>query len=136
MAKLTDRQRKRVIAEYVDGGISQRKLAGKYGVSVSTISKILSDEKVVQKCTLKKEENTQDMLTFLDSRKNAAMELIDGILGDAVKKVKKASLRDQMGAVKVLSEVFGGGKQGENAEKERVEFTLTIEDLTDGNNTN
>lgn len=107
MAKLTDRQRKHIIAEYVNGGISQRKLAAKYGVSLSTISKILCDDEVVQKCTLKKEENVQDMLTFLDNRKQAAMSLIDSALGSAKNKMKKASLKDTMGAIKILSEVFG-----------------------------
>lgn len=115
MAKLTDRQRKRIIAEYVDGGISQRGLAKKYSVSVGTISKILSDEKVVQKCTLKKEEDIQDMLAFLDNRKQAAMSLIDSALGSAKDKMKKASLKDTMGAIKILSEVFGDkSKEGES----------------------
>ena len=58
VAKLSDRQRKQIIAEYVagDGRVSQRSLAKKYNVSLSTISKILRDEKVEQKCTHKKEE--------------------------------------------------------------------------------
>lgn len=47
MAKLSDRQRKQIIAEYVegDGKVSQRSPAKKYNVCLSTISKILSDEK-------------------------------------------------------------------------------------------
>lgn len=58
MAKLSDHQRKQIIAEYVegDGKVSQRSPAKKYNVCLSTISKILSDEKVEQKCTYKKEE--------------------------------------------------------------------------------
>jgi len=43
VGKLTDRQRKQIIAEYVagDGKISQRELAERYQVSQKTISKIL-----------------------------------------------------------------------------------------------
>ncbi len=77
MAKLTDRQRKQIIAEYVDGGTSQRALAEKYKVSLGTISKILSDEESTQKVSLKKKENEQSMLQYLDSRKDKAQELIE-----------------------------------------------------------
>ncbi len=108
MAKLTDRQRKQIIAEYVegDGKISQRQLAKKYGVSLSTISKILSDEKVEQKCTYKKEENMLSMLEYLDSRKQTAQELMEKILALSAEDIAKANLRDKMGALKILSEVF------------------------------
>ena len=113
MAKLTDRQRKLIIAEYVQGGISQRKLAEKYQVTQKTISTILKDEEVRQKVLNKKEENTKDMLAFLDERVHSAQALIDEILVAAVQKIKKAPLRDQMGAIKILTEVFGkAGSQG------------------------
>ena len=46
MAKLTDRQRKQIIAEYAGGGISQRELAERYQVTQKTISKILNTEEV------------------------------------------------------------------------------------------
>ena len=46
MAKLTDRQRKQIIAEYVegDGKVSQQKLADKYHVSRQAISTILKPQ--------------------------------------------------------------------------------------------
>ncbi len=80
MAKLTDRQRKQIIAEYVNGGISQKKLSTKYGVSQQIISKILKDEKVVKSCNIKKEENTQSMLDFIDSRSEQAQSIMEQIL--------------------------------------------------------
>lgn len=112
MAKLTDRQRKQIIAEYVegDGKISQRRLAKKYGVSLSTISKILGNENVKQKCTQKKEENMLSMVEYLDSRKQTAQELMEKILKLSSEDIAKASLRDKMGALKILSEVFAAGK--------------------------
>lgn len=117
MAKLTDRQRKLIIAEYVQGGISQRKLAEKYQVTQKTISTILKDEEVRQKVLNKKEENTKDMLAFLEERTHSAQALIDEILVAAVQKIKKAPLRDQMGAIKILTEVFGkAGGQGSGNE--------------------
>lgn len=130
MAKLTDRQRKRIIAEYVQGGISQRKLAEKYQVTQKTISTILKDEEVRQKVLLKKEENTQDMLSFLDERKHSAMTLIDEILVSAVQKIKKAPLRDQMGAIKILSEVFGKTGGGGSRSEPVTEIIIQPEDAS------
>ena len=107
--KLTDKQRKQIIAEYVagDGKVSHRTLATKYNVSPTTIAKILQDDKSVQKCADKKEENTLSMLAYIDSRKEKAQTLMESILNSSVNDIEKASLRDKMGALKILSEVFG-----------------------------
>lgn len=132
MAKLSDRQRKQIIAEYVegDGKVSQRSLAKKYNVCLSTISKILSDEKVEQKCTHKKEENTLSMLEYLDSRKNAAQALMEKILLLSEEDIAKANLRDKMGALKILADVFAVKSDGvPNGEKGAV-VNIVIEDTS------
>lgn len=108
MSKLTDRQKKQIAAEYVagDGNISQRTLAARYNVSQKTVSKILSDTNITQKVLEKKAENTLSMLAYLDSRKDTAQSLIDRILISSAKDIEKASLRDKIGALKILSDVF------------------------------
>ena len=70
MAKLSDKQRKKIIAEYVagDGKVSQEQLAKKYGVSRQAISLILKDKKACESLRKKKKENEMSMLAFLDSR--------------------------------------------------------------------
>ena len=130
MAKLTDRQRKRIIAEYVDGDgkVSQRSLAKKYNVSLSTISKILCNEKVKQKCTDKKEENTLAMLDYFDSRKDKAQSLIDTILETSDAEIIGANLRDKMGALKILAEVFAQTRYAEK-ESERSALDKIVEGL-------
>ena len=81
MAKLTDKQRKKIIAEYVEGGTSQRKLAEKYHVSPYLIRSILNgDKNLAQKISHKKEENTASVLAFMDSKKNDVCGLIDKLL--------------------------------------------------------
>ena len=81
MAKLTDKQRKKIIAEYVEGGTSQRKLAEKYHVSPYLIRSILNgDMNLAQKISHKKEENTASVLAFMDSKKNDVCGLIDKLL--------------------------------------------------------
>lgn len=110
MAKLSDRQWKQIIAEYVNGGISQRQLAEKYGVSRQAIAKLLSTEKSSQKLRNKKEENTRSTLEFLDEQKSTAQSLMQKLLKASEEDIKKASLRDKMGALKILSEVFAPQK--------------------------
>ncbi len=82
MGKLTDRQRKKIIAEYVagDGKVSQQQLAEMYGVSRQAISLILNDEKTCEKLRNKKKENELSMLAFLEDRAGKAQSLIDKIL--------------------------------------------------------
>ena len=113
MAKLTDRQRKQIIAEYASGDISQRELAERYQVTQKTISKILSTEEVRQKVSLKKEENTRSMLEFLAEQKSTAQSLMQKLLKASEEDIEKASLRDKMGALKILSEVFAPRKGDE-----------------------
>lgn len=80
MAKLTDKQRKKIIAESVNGS-SIRALAAKYGVSTTTIQRVLkSDTELTQKVAQKKAENTVSILAFMDSKKNDVCALIDKLL--------------------------------------------------------
>lgn len=113
MAKLTDRQRKQIIAEYINGGVSQQQLAKKYGVSRQAIAKLLNTEKSCEKLLQKKEENTRSMLEFLDEQKDTAQSLMQKILQASEKDIERASLRDKMGALKILSEVFAGKREEE-----------------------
>ena len=132
MAKLSDRQRKQIIAEYVegDGKVSQQKLADKYHVSRQAISLILNSEKSCEKLRNKKEENTLSMLEYLDSRKNAAQALMEKILLLSEEDIAKANLRDKMGALKILADVFAVKSDGvPNGEKGAV-VNIVIEDTS------
>ena len=127
MSKLTDRQRKQLVAEYVagDGNISQRTLAIKYGVSQKTVSKILSTSEVRDKVSQKKAENDLSMLAYLESRVAAVQDLIDEILDSAKEDIVGAPLRDKMGALKILSETFtpkDGNISANNKPNIRIEF--------------
>lgn len=80
MAKLTDKQRKKIIAESVNGS-SIRALAAKYNVSTTTIQRVLkSDTELTQKVAQKKAENTVSILAFMNSKKNDVCGLIDKLL--------------------------------------------------------
>jgi hypothetical protein len=77
MGKLTDKQRKQIIADRVDG-MSYRKLAAKYGVSPTAVRKVVDAEPgLLQKCAEKKAQNTKDMLDYLDARTLKAQAVLD-----------------------------------------------------------
>lgn len=135
MSKLTDRQKKQIAAEYVagDGNISQRTLAARYHVSQKTVSKILSEANITQKVLEKKAENTLSMLAYLDSRKDEAQSLIDRILTSSAKDIEKASLRDKIGALKILSDVFCKTSESTSANDNKRHITVEfVESQKDG----
>lgn len=104
MAKLTDKQRKKIIAERVEGA-TIRALAAKHGVSPSTIQQVLkSDSKLAQKCAQKKAENTAGVLAFMESKKNDVCALLDKLLAamndpDKIAATSLSQLATAMGIV-------------------------------------
>lgn len=108
MAKLTDKQRKQIIAEYVegDGKVSQRDLARKFSVSQVTISKILTDKSVKEKLSEAKNDNLISMCEYIKAKSERVQHLIDIALETSDQQMREASLRDKMGAVKILIEKF------------------------------
>ncbi len=80
MSKLTDTQKKKIIAETVEGATRQA-LATKYGVSMSTIQRVLqSDPALTEKVKKKKEANVVSVFAFMDSKKETVCDLIDKLL--------------------------------------------------------
>lgn len=77
MAKLSDRQHKAMIARYAETN-NYSQVAREFGVSETTVRRHLnSDKTTLKKVEKKKEQNTLDMIAFMESRKNKAQEFID-----------------------------------------------------------
>lgn len=76
-ARLTDRERKKIIADYTECG-SYAATARKNGVSDKTVKAVvMADPETTRISEQKKKQNTLDMLAFMDSRKGAAQDVID-----------------------------------------------------------
>lgn len=77
-ARLTDKQKKQIIADYVELG-SYNAVAKKRKVSVETVKRYVlkSDEIVKKKIQKKEEENTADILAHMDTKRNMVNEIID-----------------------------------------------------------
>lgn len=77
LPKLTDRQKKKIIADYVDNG-NYSETARINGVNKSTVQRLINkNQEVQQKAQEKKEENTQDMLQYLESKKEDKKRVIE-----------------------------------------------------------
>ena len=75
--KLTPKQKKRIIADHVDG-ISNVQIAKKFGVSETTIRRVLkSDPETAKLVEEKKEQDVLDIFAYMDSRKAKAQQIID-----------------------------------------------------------
>ena len=75
-ARLTDKQKKKIIADRADG-LSIRQLANKYHTSTTTIHRTLKcDPETERMVTQKKEENTADILAYMESKKSVVCQII------------------------------------------------------------
>ncbi len=78
MPKLTDKQKKKIIADYVDNG-NYSETARMNNTTDVTVRRVVEEDKdnVLEKVEQKKEKNTQDMLQYLDSKKENKKRVID-----------------------------------------------------------
>ena len=76
-ARLTDKQKKKIIADYVEMG-SYNATAKRNGVSDGTVKRIVEDWGDIQeKLEQKKEENTADILAYMESKRGIVCEIIE-----------------------------------------------------------
>lgn len=74
--RLTDRQRKKIVADYLELG-SYNAVAKIHGVSRQTVKNIVtSDTEIGHKLQQKKAENTADILAYMESQRGLVCEII------------------------------------------------------------
>ncbi len=103
---LTDRERQKIIADYVETE-SYRETGRINEVSPNTVRKVVENEpEIAQKCTQKKEQTTQDMLSFIESRRDKAQLFIDAALEVLPEKLDGASLNQVATALGIVVDKF------------------------------
>lgn len=76
-ARLTDRQKKKIVADYIELG-SYNAVAKKNGVSGHTVRRIvLETPEISKKIQQKKDENTADILAYMESKRPIVCEIIE-----------------------------------------------------------
>lgn len=125
-ARLTDEQKKKIIADYVQLG-SYNAVSKIHRVSATTVKNIaLKSADIVKKCEQKKEQNTADILAYMDSKKDIVCEILGkglNVLNDE-EKLKEATPAQITTALGTLID-----KWTETFERQTKEQTA-VEDLT------
>lgn len=106
MTKLTDKQKQKIIADYVDNG-NYSETGRMNDVSEATVRNVVknSDNKeLAKKFEHKKEENTLDILEYMDSIADKQKKIIDLSL-EAIE--EKLSKPDMFTNVKDIATVYG-----------------------------
>ncbi len=125
MAKrLTDKQKKRIIADYVELG-SYNAVAKKHHIADSTVKRVvMKDGDTQRKAEQKKAENTADILAFMDGQKDKVCSLLDKYLdamGDR-QKIDRAGIQQLATAMAIVIDKYAVTAQNEQAIKKLDEL--------------
>lgn len=106
-ARLTDKKKKKILADYINNN-NLRETARINNVAPDTVRRIVlknkDNEDFKRKSTQKKEENTRDILKYMDSIYEKQKNIIDLSLSALEKKLKKP---DMFTNVKDIATVYG-----------------------------
>ena len=120
MAKhLTDRQKKKIIADYVECE-NYSQVARKYKVSATTVKNtVLKDQKSMEMCEQKKEQNTAEILEHMDTKKEVVNQIIDTYLSALLdpEKIAKATPSQLTTALGTVIDKFTNTNPSEQALK-------------------
>lgn len=140
MAKLTDKQKKKIIADYVNNQ-NYSETARMNNTSVESVRRIVkADDDFVKKSERKKEETTKDILEYMDSIYDKQKNIIDLSLSALEKKLEDP---DMFTNVKDIATVYGvifdkalkykeiKQKGNENKTREENEINENIQNIAD-----
>lgn len=125
MAKrLTDKQKKRIIADYVELG-SYNAVAKKHHIADSTVKRVvMKDGDTQRKAEQKKAENAADVLAYMDGQKDKVCSLLDKYLdamGDR-QKIERAGIQQLATAMAIVIDKYAVTAQNEQAIKKLDEL--------------
>ena len=133
-ARLTDRQKKKIIADYVQLG-SYNATAKVNGVALNTVKKLVQgNTEIAEMCNQKKEENTADILDYMDSQKKDVCEVLGICLSELKKAERYARTPPQQIATTMAILIdkytsFGGGPKDESEEDD---LSRSLRELGEG----
>lgn len=77
VARLTDKQKKKIVADYLELG-SYRAAGRQNGVADGTVKRVVEEcGDIEQKVAQKKDENTADILAYMESKRGVVCEIIE-----------------------------------------------------------
>ena len=120
-ARLTDKQKKKIIADYVQLG-SYNATAKVNGVSLNTVKNIVQgNADIAEMCNQKKEQNTADILDYMESQRDDVCKVLGICLGELKKAERYEKTQPQQIATTMAILIdkytaFGGGPKDETEE--------------------
>ena len=131
--KLTDKERKAIVAEYTNGEATHRSLAAKYGVAPNTIKNVIKENAdFAQKCADIKKENAESMIEYLKGRLPMARDIVDKSLKRLLGQIDKASTYEVTGLFKTVTEVFMKAAGSNPGSDSNVTLNVHFKDLSAG----
>ena len=134
--KLTDKQKKKIIADYVENNNYSETARMNGNISPNTVKAVVKGNKeVAEKCKQKKEENTKSMLEMIsktnEKRLSAISKLVDAIDDKAEKVDQFTSVRDLASAYGVMidKELKFAEMQKLNLDKNKPQVFFPAKDI-------
>ena len=119
-AQLTDIQKKKIVVDYLECQ-SVNLTAKRNGVSWATTKKVLDGAgDIKEKLERKKEENTADILAYMESRRQAVCDIIEvglAVLPEKIQNARSAAeVTTALGTLIDKFTAFGGGPRNDAKE--------------------
>ena len=127
-ARLTDRKKKKIIADYLETE-SYNATANKNGVCGQTVRRVVEESNgITEKLKKKKEENTADILAYMESQKGIVCEILEKGLAalNSPEKLAEASPSQITTALGTLIDKWAmiSGGTSDNAKEDELSKSL------------
>lgn len=135
-ARITDKQKKKIIADYVQLG-SYNAAAKINGVSPNTVKNLVTgNADIAQKCKLKKEQNTTDVLAYMERQRGEVCKTLDLYLDELKnpQKIEAAGLREIATTMAILIDKYA--TDNSKSVNEEINIHISTVDTKDIENDN
>ena len=132
-ARLTDKQKKKIVADYLDTQ-SVNATAKRNNISWKTAKLIIDqDEELNKKLEQKKEQNTADILAYMESKRQEVCGIIDIGLSVLPEKIRDARTASEVTtALGTLIDKFTANGRGIGDTREKDPLSKSLEEMAKG----
>ena len=131
--RIKDEIKKAIIADRACGD-SIREISKKYNVSTASVQRIIKEStELTQLVTQKKEQNTADILAYMESKRQEVCGIIDiglSVLPDKIRDARTAS--EVTTALGTLIDKFTANGRGIGDTREKDQLSKSLEEMAKG----
>lgn len=132
-ARLTDKKKKKIVADYLETE-SYNATAKKNGVCGQTVRRVVEEsQEFSENLKQKKEQNTADILAYMESKRQEVCGIIDiglSVLPDKIRDARTAS--EVTTALGTLIDKFTANGRGIGDTREKDPLSKSLEELAKG----